>query len=157
MYSSPLGRATQTAQTIAQAIENPPLELEPALAEFNLGDWEGLTYEALRFEKRLWEQMAVDPNFRPPGGESAVEFAMRLVNAFQSIAARHPGETVVVVSHGGAIATALAMLIERNGSSWPQYQMANCGLTKLVFDPAPRLAFLNDTAHLDGIGAIAEW
>ena len=157
MYSSPLGRAAQTAEFIARAVGNPPLELNPALAEFNLGDWEGLTYEELRFEKRLWEKMAVDPNFRPPGGESAVEFAMRLVNAFQSIAARHPGDEVVVVSHGGAIATALSMLIEQDGSRWPRYQMANCGLTKLVFDPAPQLVYMNDTEHLDGIGAIAEW
>lgn len=157
MYSSPLGRATQTAGFIAQAVGDPPLELDPALAEFNLGDWEGLTYENLRFEKKLWEKMDTDPNFQPPGGESAVAFATRLVVAIQSIAARHPGETVVVVSHGGAIATALSILIEQDGSSWPKYQMANCGLTKLVFDPAPRLAFLNDTAHLDGIGAIAEW
>ena len=54
-------------------------------------------------------------------------------------------------------ATIYDMIVEQDGSSWPKYQMANCGLTKLVFDPAPRLVFLNDTAHLDGIGAIAEW
>jgi len=157
MYSSPLGRATQTAGFIAQAVGNPPLELDPALAEFNLGDWEGLTYDNLRHEKRLWDKMDADPNFRPPGGESAVEFAMRLISAMQSIAARHPGETIVVVSHGGAIATALSMLIEQDGTTWQRYQMANCGLTNMVFDPAPRLVFHNDTAHLDGIGAIAEW
>ncbi len=77
MYSSPLGRATQTAGFIAEAVGDPPLELDSNLAEFNLGDWEGLTYDDLRHEKQLWAKMDADPNFRPPGGESAMEFAMR--------------------------------------------------------------------------------
>ena len=157
IYSSPLGRATQTAEIIAQKLGELPVQTDPALAEFNLGDWEGLTYEALRSEKRLWERMAEDFNFAPPNGESAVEFAMRLLNVFQTIAARHPGEKVAVVSHGGAIATALAMLIEQDGSRWGAYQMANCGLSELVFDPEPHLVRLNATEHLVTTGRLGDW
>ncbi|HEY52843.1 MAG TPA: histidine phosphatase family protein [Caldilineae bacterium] len=157
IYSSPLDRAAQTAKIIAQAVGNPPLEFTPALAEFDLGEWEGLTYEQLRHEKRLWEKMNVDPNFAPPGGESAVEFAMRLVRSFQAIAARHQGQTVLIVSHGGAISTALAMIIDQDGTRWTSYQMANCALSELAFDPAPRLVRLNDIEHIDGIGALGEW
>jgi broad specificity phosphatase PhoE len=157
IYSSPLGRAAQTAKTIAQAVGNPPLELTPALAEFDLGEWEGLTYEQLRHEKHLWDLMGEDPNFAPPGGESAVEFATRLVLAIQSIAARHQGQTVLIVSHGGAISTALAVIVDQDGTRWTSYQMANCALAELVFDPAPRLVRLNDTEHLERIGTIGEW
>ena len=157
IYSSPLSRAVRTAEIISQEVGNPPLERTPTLAEFNLGEWEGLTYEQLRHEKRLWELMNADPTFAPPGGESAVEFATRLVHAFQSIAGRHQGQTVLIVSHGGAIATALSMLIEQDGTRWTSYQMANCALSELTFDPAPRLVRLNDTEHLDGIGTIGEW
>lgn len=157
IYSSPLGRATQTAQIIAQAVGNPPLELTPALAEFDLGEWEGLTYEQLRYEKRLWDLMGADPTFAPPDGESAVEFATRLVHAFQSIAGRHRAQTALIVSHGGAISTALAMIVDQDGSRWTSYQMANCALSELAFDPEPRLVRLNDTKHLDSIGSIGEW
>ena len=82
---------------------------------------------------------------------------MRLVHAIQSIASRHQGQTVLIVSHGGAISTALAMVVDQDGTRWTSYQMANCALTELAFDPAPRLVRLNDTAHLDGIGSIGEW
>ncbi len=157
IYSSPLSRAARTAEIIAQAVGNPPLEFTPTLAEFNLGEWEGLPYEQLRHEKRLWERMNADLAFAPPGGESAVEFAMRLVQGFQSIAGRHPGQTVLIVSHGGAISTALAMLIDQDGTRWTSYQMANCALSELTFDPAPHLLRLNDTEHLNDIGTLGDW
>ena len=157
IYSSPLSRAANTAKIIAQAVGNPPLELTPTLAEFNLGEWEGLTYEQLRHEKHLWERMNTDATFAPPGGESAVEFATRLVHGFQSIAGRHQGQTVLIVSHGGAISTALAVLIDQDGTRWTSYQMANCALSELTFDPAPRLIRLNDTEHLDDIGSLGDW
>ena len=157
IYSSPLSRAANTAKIIAQEVGNPTLELTPSLAEFDLGEWEGLTYEQLRHEKRLWDKMNVDPAFAPPGGESAVEFATRLVHGFQSIAGRHQGQTVLIVSHGGAIATALSMLIEQDGTRWTSYQMANCALSELTFDPAPRLVRLNDAEHLNGIGTLGDW
>lgn len=157
IYSSPLSRAARTAEIISQEVGNPPLELTPALAEFDLGEWEGLTYEQLRHENRLWDLMKADPTFTPPGGESAVEFAMRLVQGFQSIAGRHPGQTVLIVSHGGAISTALAMLIDQDGTLWISYQMANCALSELTFDPAPHLLRLNDTEHLNDIGSLGDW
>ncbi|RME84085.1 MAG: histidine phosphatase family protein [Caldilineae bacterium] len=157
IYSSPLSRAHMTARIIAETLDHPTIHLEPALAEFDLGEWEGLTYEELRHEKRLWERMGADPTFAPPGGESAVAFATRLLQGTQAIVRRHAGETVVVVSHGGAIATALAMLLERDGSAWPRYQVTNCALTEVVFATEPRLVRFNDSKHLEQIGALGKW
>ncbi len=157
VYSSPLQRAYETAQTIARALSIPDVQSMPDLAEFNLGEWEGLSYEVLNAEKRLWARMKEDPHWAPPGGESAMQFAMRLVRAIRTIGERHPGEHVVMVSHGGALATALAMLLEQNGQNWRNYQMTNCGISALVFDPRPRLLFLNDTSHLEAIGKLDDW
>ena len=128
-----------------------PLRLEPDLREYELGEWEGLSYEQLRFEKRLWEQMEANPHFAPPGGESAVQFIERTARVAQIIATRHPGQHVIVVGHGGAIATALAALVEGDGARWPEYQMDNCAISELVFDQTPRLLRFNDTAHLAGL------
>jgi broad specificity phosphatase PhoE len=152
IYSSPLGRALTTAHILATGLGNPPIVAEPGLAEFNMGEWEGLTYEALAYEKRLWERMAADPHFAPPGGESAVAFAHRLMESFGAIRRRHPGQSVLVVSHGGALATALSLLLYGDGSRWSAFALANGSLTELEWAEArPRLLRLNDTSHLDGI------
>lgn len=152
IYASPLGRALSTARILAAALGNPPIVPEPGLAEFNMGEWEGLTYQQLAYEKRLWERMAADPHFAPPGGESAVGFAMRLLETFGAIRRRHPGQTVLVVSHGGALATALSLLLYGDGSRWSAFQLANGSLTELEWaGERPQLLRLNDTSHLDGL------
>jgi len=157
IYSSPVQRARLTAEQVALALGDVPVVLDPGLAEYHLGEWEGLTYEQLKDEKRLWERMADDPDFTPPGGESPRQFALRLLNSFQTIIQKHGGETVAVVGHGGALATALSMLIDHSGDTWRQYQMLNASLSKLVFDPDPKLEFFSDVSHLESIGNLGEW
>ncbi len=157
IYSSPLRRARETARRVAEALGGVPLVTDPGLAEYHLGEWEGLSYEQLKDEKRLWELMAENPDFTPPGGESPRQFAMRLLNSFQTILQQHAGETVAVVGHGGALATVLSMLLDPGKDTWRQYQMLNASLSKLVFDPQPRLVFFSDVSHLQDIGNLGEW
>jgi len=157
IHTSPLGRARQTAEILAARLGHPSILPDPGLAEFHLGEWEGLSYDALRFEKRLWTRMAADPHFTAPGGESAAAFAMRLVASFGAIAGQHPGQTVVIVSHGGAIATALAMLVAGDGGRWLEFQMANCGLSEVAWGERPQLVRLNDTTHLNGAAKPQSW
>ncbi|NOX63774.1 MAG: histidine phosphatase family protein [Chloroflexi bacterium] len=157
IYASPLGRAHKTAEIISAALGHLQVQIDSDLAEFDLGEWEGLSYEALRYEKRLWDSMRADPHFAPPGGESAFDFATRLLRSFHAIKMRHPGQKVVVVSHGGALATALSMLVDGDGSQWTKYQMDNCALTELVWEDAPRLVRFNDVSHLDGLLAPKRW
>lgn len=154
VYSSPLQRARQTAQLIAAASGDLPVQLDDDLSEYHLGEWDGLTYQQLRYEKRLWEQMAIDPNFAPPGGESAVQFATRVVRSLRRIVATHTGQTVAVVSHGGAMATALTMFLTGDGRRWTEFQLDNCGLSELVLNPAPVLVRFNDVTHLQTLHAL---
>ncbi len=157
IYSSPLRRARQTAELVAEALGGVPIILDAGLAEYHLGEWEGLSYDQLRHEKRLWERMADDPDFAPPGGESPRQFAMRLLQSFTKIIQQHPGETVAIVGHGGALATTLSLLIDKRGDVWRRYQMLNASLSKLVFDPDPQLEFFSDISHLERIGNLGAW
>ena len=157
IYSSPLQRARHTAEAIARALGNVPVTLDAGLAEFHLGEWEGLSYAELNDDKRLWERMGIDPDFAPPGGESPRQFATRLLNSFAAIRQKHPDEAVIVVGHGGALATVLSLILHEEGSLWRQYQMLNTALTKLVYDPDPHLEFFSDVSHLAGIGNLERW
>ncbi|MGB4802534.1 MAG: histidine phosphatase family protein [Anaerolineae bacterium] len=148
IYSSSLTRARQTAAALATALGELPVQVDPDLSEYRLGEWDGLTLEELRDEKQMWVRTASDPHFAPPGGESAMQFGLRLVHAVRAILSRHPGQTVAIFSHGGALATVLALLLENQGNRWPGYQMDNCGISEVVFEPAPRLVRMNDVGHI---------
>jgi broad specificity phosphatase PhoE len=106
VYTSPLGRAVETARAVAA-----PHGLSPAvqedLREIELGDVEGLQFED--FPSELQEALLDAPaTVHFPGGESYQELQVRVVAALDELVVQHGGQTVVVVSHAGAIRAALA-------------------------------------------------
>jgi probable phosphoglycerate mutase len=153
VYTSPLRRARQTAEAIAQTTGAPIVEV-PDLREYDMGDMEGVTAEEIT---SLWaafvEKWRTDPDVAPPGGESARQFAVRLHNALTGIIQAAAGQTVVVVSHQGALASGLSALVSQI-HRWKDYQMNNCAVTLLVCagDEPPRVERLNVTEHLSDIG-----
>jgi broad specificity phosphatase PhoE len=146
VYASPLDRAHHTAQAIGARLELEP-RIDPDLAEYDLGSWEGIPFQTLWEEKRLFQNMKADPHYRPHGGESPKQVGDRLAGALRRIAARHPGERAVVVSHGGALSIAFGLLIDNDYGSWGR-MMKNCAISELVLDPRPELLSFNHTAHL---------
>ncbi|MCR4405813.1 MAG: histidine phosphatase family protein [Anaerolineae bacterium] len=153
IYSSPLYRARQTAEIIQAALPYLSLHLHPGLVEYNLGDWVGLSPAVLRNEYHLWEKMAADPDFAPPGGESPRHFAQRILVALQEIDRAHIGSTIIIVSHSGVIATALALFLHGDGSRWTDYDLANGAFSVLAMGEQPRLLCHNETGHLVHIGS----
>lgn len=146
VYASPLDRAHHTAAAIAEPLGLTP-EIDTDLVEYDLGEWEGLSFDALYHEKKLFDNMKSDPDYRPHGGESPKQVGDRLVAAFRRIANRHPGERVVVVGHGGALSIAFGVLLDNDYSSWTR-MMKNCAITELLLDPQPELVSFNRTDHL---------
>jgi probable phosphoglycerate mutase len=149
LYTSPLLRARDTARAIAESIGLAP-QLEPSLAEYHLGEWEGKSYRELHETHRLWDEMRRDADFAPPGGESPRQVTGRITLALQRIGASHPGERVIVVVHGGALSLALAAILDGDYARWGRV-MANCAVSELVLQPAPELLSFNRTDHLDGV------
>ncbi|BHH81865.1 alpha-ribazole phosphatase [Desulforhopalus sp. 52FAK] len=101
MFCSPLIRCRDTAEIIAENL-NVGLDVEPGLAEINLGCWEGLTISEIKekfpgeYEKR-GEDMA---GYRPPGGESFTDLLLRSKQVLQHIIEETVSQSVVV-SHAG--------------------------------------------------------
>ena len=108
VYSSDLQRAMETAAILA-APNNLPVLPDPRLREINQGEWEGQLVHAIqaRYDE-LWQQRSADPaSVRSPGGETVGEVARRVYAALDDIAARHTTGSVLVVSHGLSLATAI--------------------------------------------------
>src|SRR4051812_18031898 len=101
LYSSDLGRAHQTARCIADETGH-EIVADRGLRERSFGIFEGLT--RLEIEKQHPEENAKfvtrHPDYAMPGGESTAGFRDRAVASLESIAGRHRGGTIVVVSHG---------------------------------------------------------
>jgi probable phosphoglycerate mutase len=149
LYASPLARARDTASPIAKRLRLAP-RYEDDLREYHLGDWEGMSYAELVREHRIFERMKSEPDWQPGGGESARQVAERLAARIAAIAAQHVGERVIVVTHGGALALALGLLIDREVSAWRRV-MHNCAVSDLMFDPEPSLVCFDEVAHLEDL------
>lgn len=104
IYASDLIRAKTTAQKLADKFKA-PLFFEPGLREFDFGEWEGLTYEAI---KERWPN-ELETFFRAPdkmkinGGESVAELQTRAVAALNKIIAARPDEEIALVAHGAVL------------------------------------------------------
>ena len=149
LYSSPLERARHTAEAIGEALSM-ELRIEAGLSEYDLGSWEGKTYQELFEKHRLWHHMKHDPDFSPHGGESPRQVSDRITGALLAIARRHPGERVIVVTHGGALSMGLAQLLDGSYSEWKSV-MDNCAVSDLLVGPEPKLLRFNLTDHLEGL------
>ncbi len=107
VYASPLARALETAEIVADRLG---LEVETVegLREVDVGSWSGLTRAEIeeRFPEGFRRWLEFDHGW--DGGESYEELGVRVLAALRKLATRHPGERVLVVSHGGPMRAALA-------------------------------------------------
>jgi len=98
VYASPLSRAFETAEIIATRLGLPSPHIVPEIAERNYGDAEGLTGDEID---------ALFAGADIPGRETRDEVGARALPAIIALAEKHPGESIVLVSHGGVIRTIL--------------------------------------------------
>jgi probable phosphoglycerate mutase len=147
---SPIARAKQTAQAIANRISLPMVS-NADLAEIGFGEWDGLTNEemiaAFEEEYNVWRGSF---EVAPPGGESLKDFDTRVRRAFDSILAQYSGQTVVVVAH---VMPIRALLRLANDSSIAGFWRTNIGPASISIarywgDEAAEVICSNSTAHL---------
>lgn len=101
VYSSPSLRCTLLASVIS-----PAYQVDEALYEFNFGDWEGSTWDAVA-GAACDEWMSDFVNCATPNGESMLQMQVRVLQFLQNLLL-HPYEKVAVVTHGGVIRILLA-------------------------------------------------
>ena len=153
LYSSPLLRARSTARLISQRINRETVFVDD-LTEFHFGDFEGSTLSNIQeSHPEIFLQVldTSDFEFRFPNGESRREFHARVKRALDALAEENVGKRLVVVAHGGVIASAVTQFTGGNPNDWANFLVHNCSITRLELNgrsPA-RLARWNDTVHLE--------
>jgi len=150
-YASDLSRAFETAEAVAQ-VHGQAVNQHAGLRERHFGSFEGRTWAEVESdfpeEARAWRTRV--PDFAPMGGESLLQLQTRVVQTVSELAARHPGQQVLMVAHGGVLdilyraATRLDLQAPR---SW---QLTNTAINRLLWTPEGlSLVGWADTRHLD--------
>lgn len=104
LYSSDLGRAMETAGYLSTETGK-PIKPDARLRERALGIFQGLTTEQMKMQYPVeyHEFRKSHPDYAPPDAESSRQRYTRNIDCFTELAEQHPGETIIIVCHGGVI------------------------------------------------------
>jgi broad specificity phosphatase PhoE len=130
VWSSTYARAVQTGE-IAAARLGVGVTTRIALCEFRLGDLVGQPKDLDALASSYFAWLDGDLDARIAGGESGHELVARVRGVLQEIADAHPGETVLVVTHGGVIRVAVPALCQM---SVAPSELDNAGSAELLVD-----------------------
>jgi broad specificity phosphatase PhoE/ribonuclease HI len=150
VVSSPLTRAKQTAQAVADALGG-RVETHQGLVETDFGEWEGLTFaEAAQRDPALHSDWLGDTSVPAPGGESFDAVHRRVRRARDDVIARYGGRTVVLVSHVTPIKSLLRMGLDAGPSLLFRLHLDLASLSIVEFYPDGNASvrLVNDISHL---------
>ena len=129
LYSSDLGRAVQTAMAIAD-VTGHEIVTDPRLRERHLGIFQGLTAEEImaKYPQERTQFRTLGPDYVIPGGESMRQQVERNVAYLNALAAKHRGEQIVVVPHGGVVSVFFPHTLAIPLDAPRRFEFVNAGL-----------------------------
>lgn len=132
VYASPLERTRETAKPIAEA-RGLKVQIERGLLECDFGAWTGSKLKDL-MKLPEWQTVQRYPSgFRFPDGESFAEMQTRMVGTIDTLVARHPGETIVAVSHADPIKAALAQALGTHLDLFQRIIVSPCSISAVLY------------------------
>jgi broad specificity phosphatase PhoE len=159
IYSSPLSRAVQTGQAIADHLAKSyqarvPVQAISDLSDIDYGDWQGLTPE----EARLRWPMEINAwYFSPqtvhiPGGECLQDLRIRSMRAIGKLIDRHPEETIAIVGHTVLNRVILLGMLGLGNERFWRLKQDTCAINVIEAENSSfTIVIINDTCHLRDI------
>lgn len=106
LFSSPLKRCAELAETLAPALKSGAPTYDLRLAEMDFGDWEMRAWDDIaRSEIDAWANDLIE--YRPGNRENVLQVAQR-VRAFRDDVSKLDAEEIIVICHAGTIRLLLA-------------------------------------------------
>jgi broad specificity phosphatase PhoE len=150
IYSSPLLRARQTAQAIAQP-HGLEVQTVSELTEVDVGQWEGRSWEEINTKwPDDYQRFMDDPASHPYlGGETMSQLHQRVTPIWDALLGRHIGQTIAVVTHNVVNRVLLAPLLGLPLSKARGIHQDNCGINVIQWHGGQmKLITLNSVLHL---------
>jgi probable phosphoglycerate mutase len=151
VYASPLERTQETAKPIARRL-GLRVRTDRGLLECDFGTWTGAKLSDLA-KKPEWATVQRNPSgFRFPSGESFLEMQTRMATSLARLVERHPGETVVAVSHADPIKAVVAQAAGTSLDLFQRLTVAPCSVSALAYTGhGPFVLTVNSTDSLTAL------
>jgi probable phosphoglycerate mutase len=151
IYSSDLSRAFDTARAIGAAVGLSP-EPHQGLRERAFGIFEGRTWAEIETnwpdDTRRWRDR--EPGWAPSQGETLEQVRDRVALATEALAARHRGEQIVLVAHGGVMDALYRLATQQHMQAPRTWSLGNAAINRLLWSPQGlTLVGWGDTRHLE--------
>jgi len=150
IYSSPLSRASQTAQKIAQ-FHNLKVQPLPGIIDMSFGDWEGRQHQEIREkDSKTYRQWVEEPDLvRLPGGEGLDDVRVRSMAALEEVIRKHPEKTLVLVSHRVICKVLICAILNLDNSHFWQITQDTTAINLIQYRKGKYiLSLMNETCHL---------
>jgi len=151
IYSSPLERALQTAETLARTMK---VEVRQSAAanEINFGEWTGKMFDELSGDDQ-WRRFNSHRSMTTiPGGESFLEVQNRIVKEIEELAVRYGEARVAIVSHADVIRAAVAYFAGTPIDMISRFEIAPCSVSVIaVGEDTTSVGTVNNTADLEDL------
>jgi len=120
IYTSPLRRARETAETLSGGTI--PVVVADDLIEMDYGVFEGEPRKS-----PVYQAAKRDYFKRYPEGESYLDVAGRVLPLLKKWSVAHKDDTIAVVSHGGICRVVVNWIEDMDNEEFPSFAMPNCG------------------------------
>jgi broad specificity phosphatase PhoE len=153
IYSSPLSRAMETAQAVAQA-KALPVVPHPGFIDMDFGEWQGLPLREVR-EKysdlyRLWRERPEAVHF--PGGENLTQVRARAWEGLQKVLRDNPERTTLILSHRVVTKVLICAVLGLDDSHFWQIKQDTTAVNCIEYNRGSFVtSLINDTCHLKSI------
>jgi probable phosphoglycerate mutase len=150
IYSSPLARARETAEKIAQ-LHNLKVQPLQGIIDMSFGNWEGQSHRDIqKNDKETYHQWVETPHLvRLPGGESLDDVRMRAMAALDEVIQKHPGKTLVLVTHRVVNKVLISGILGLDSSHFWQIAQDTTAINLIQHrDGKYVLLLMNETCHL---------
>jgi phosphoserine phosphatase len=153
IYSSPLSRAWETAQKIAQ-IHNVKVEPLEGILDMSFGNWEGHAHQEIRkMDSETYRQWVESPHLvKLPGGESLDDVRKRAMAALGEVLRKHPEKTLVLVSHRVVCKVLICAILGLDNSHFWQIAQDTTAINHIQYKNGKYiLSLMNETCHLKAL------
>ncbi len=148
IYSSPLERAVETAEPLAQA-RNLEVQILRGVGEIDFGEWTGRTIKELA-ETPTWGNIQRFPSgTRIPGGETLREMQYRVVGALEELRIQQPKGLIAVFAHADVIKAMVAHYLGVHLDLFQRIVISPASVSIIsVNDNGPHVLRVNDTGEV---------
>jgi broad specificity phosphatase PhoE len=148
IYSSPLERAVETAETIARTM-NLEINKNSAFNEIDFGEWSGKSFDALASDE-VWRRFNSNRSTtRTPGGESFLEVQTRVITELERLSSQHNNARVAIVSHADVIKAAVGYVSATPIDLLHRIEISPCSVS--IIKNSTCLLTINNTGALSDL------